>query len=78
MSCGVGQRRGWDPELLWLWRGPVAIAPIGPLAWDPLCATGVALEKEKKKKKERALELDGGDESTTKYLMSLTCTLKND
>ena len=24
MSCGVGRRRGLDPMLLWLWRGPVA------------------------------------------------------
>ena len=29
----VKDRRGSDPELLWLWRRPVATAPIGPLAW---------------------------------------------
>ena len=50
MSCGVGCRRGSDPVLLWLWRRPAAIAPIRPLAWEPPYATGVALEKTKKKK----------------------------
>ena len=32
---------------------PVATAPIQPLAWEPPHATGAALEKAKKKKKER-------------------------
>ena len=27
-SCGVGHRRGSDLALLWLWRRPVATAPI--------------------------------------------------
>ena len=31
--------------LLWLWRRPVAVAPIGPLAWEPPYAMGVALKK---------------------------------
>ena len=52
MSCGVGRKLGWDPVLLWLWCRPVATAPIRPLAWEPLCAAGVALEKTKKKKKD--------------------------
>ena len=47
MSCGVGFRRGSDPSLLWLWRRPVAIAPIRPLAWESPCAAGAALEKKK-------------------------------
>ena len=51
MSCGVGRRRGLDPELLWLWCRPVATAPVRPLAWGPQYAMGVALEKTKKKKK---------------------------
>ena len=50
MSCGVGRRRGSDLALLWLWRRPVATAPIGPLAWEPPHAAGVALEKAKKQK----------------------------
>uniref|UniRef100_A0A5G2RFV5 Receptor-type tyrosine-protein phosphatase H n=2 Tax=Sus scrofa TaxID=9823 RepID=A0A5G2RFV5_PIG len=41
VSCGVGCRCGSDPVLLWLWRRPAAAAPIGPLAWEPPCATGV-------------------------------------
>ena len=52
VSCGVGHRRGSDPALLWLWRGPVATAPIRPLAWEPPCAAGAAQEIEKKKKPE--------------------------
>ena len=28
MSCGVGSRCGLDPELLWLWCRPAAVAPI--------------------------------------------------
>ena len=50
MSCGVGHRCGLD-LVLWLWRRPVAIAPIGPLAWVPPYATGAALKRQKKKKK---------------------------
>ena len=49
MSCGAGRRRGLDPPLLWLWRRPVATAPIGPLAWEPPYAAGAALEKTEKK-----------------------------
>ena len=51
MSCGVGCRRGSDPELLWLWRRPVATAPIQPLAWEPPHAAGAAQEMEKRQKK---------------------------
>ena len=64
MSCGVGCRRGLDPELLWLRRRLVATAPIQPLAWEPPYAAGAAQEiattttttkdkKTKKKKKKR-------------------------
>ena len=48
MSRSVGQRRGLNPELLWLWRRPAATALIRPLAWEPPYATGVAPEKGKK------------------------------
>jgi len=59
VSCGVGCRRGLDPELLWLWRTPVATAPIRPLAWEPPYGAGVAQEMAKKKKKKIvALERD--------------------
>ena len=56
MSCGVGHRHGSDVAVLWLWRRLVAIAPIGPLAWEPPYATGAALKKKKKKKKKRPRE----------------------
>ena len=45
MSCGRGCRHSWDPALLWLWRRPVATAPVQPLAWEPLYAMGAALER---------------------------------
>ena len=59
MNCGVGCRCSSDPALLWLWRRPVAIAPIGPLAWEPPHTMGAAQEmakKDKKKKKKDNLE----------------------
>ena len=48
MSYGVGHRHGSDPVWLWLWRGPVATALIGPLVWEPPYAAGAALEKAKR------------------------------
>ena len=50
MSCGVGCRRGSDPELLWLWRRLAATAVIRLLAWEPPYAAGAALEKRQKGK----------------------------
>ena len=44
MRCGVGRRHRSDPALLWLWRRPVAAAPIQPLAWEPPYAAGAAQE----------------------------------
>ena len=48
VSCGVGRRCGSDPALLWLWRRPVATAPIRPLAWEPPYAARAAQENGKK------------------------------
>ena len=56
MSCSVGRRRGLDPALLWLWHRPATIALIGPLAWELPYATGVALIRQKTKKKNVILE----------------------
>ena len=62
MSCGVGHRRGSNPEVLWLWHRLAATAPIRPLAWEPPYASGAALKKakrqkgKKKKKREREKE----------------------
>ena len=52
MSCGVGRRRGTDPELLWLWRKLAAVTLIRLLAWELPYAEDVALES-KKKERER-------------------------
>ena len=45
MNCGAGQRPGLDPTWLWPWHRPAAVAPIGPLAWEPPYAVCVALKK---------------------------------
>ena len=52
MSCGVGHRHSLDPALLWLWPRLPAAALIRPLAWELPYATGLALKRPKKKKKE--------------------------
>ena len=33
--------------MLWLWCRPAAVAPIGPLAWEPPYASGAALKRKK-------------------------------
>ena len=50
MSYGVGRRHSSDPALLWLWRRPVATAPIRPLAWEPPYAAGAIQEMAKRQK----------------------------
>lgn len=40
-----------DPALLWLW--PVATAQIRPLAWELPYTVGMALKRQKTKKKEK-------------------------
>ena len=37
--------------MLWLWRRLAAVALVRPLAWEPPYATGVALKRQKEKKK---------------------------
>ena len=49
MSCGGGHRHGSDLALLWLWHRLAAVAPIGPLAWEPPYAARAALKKKGKK-----------------------------
>ena len=53
MSCGEGHRHNSELALLWLWFRPAAVAPIGPLVWDPPYDVGVALKRPKKKRKEK-------------------------
>ena len=57
MSCGVGQRRSLDPELLWLWGKRAAVALIRPLAWEPPYASSVALKSIKKIQKKNSVYL---------------------
>ena len=45
ISCSVGRRCDLDLVLLWLWRGPAAIALIRPLAWEQPHATGATVKK---------------------------------
>ena len=49
MSCGVGHRGGLDPAFLCLWHRLAAVAPIGPLAWEPAYAVCATLKRKKKK-----------------------------
>ena len=50
-----------DLALLWQWHRPAAAAPIQLLAWEPPYASGVALQRQKKKKESncRALGCHG-------------------
>ena len=59
VSCGVDCRHGSDLALLWLWCRPAAVALIQPLAWEPLYAAGVALKRQKTKKRKEKKERKG-------------------
>ena len=61
MRCGVGGRCSSDLALLWLWRRSAATAPIGPLAWEPPYAAGVALEKDKQTIKKSPQAANAGE-----------------
>ena len=50
MSCGIGDRRGSDGMLLWLWHRLAATAPIQPLACEPPYAAGAVLKRQKKER----------------------------
>ena len=43
-------KSGSDLVLLWLWCGPAAVAPIGPLAWEYPYTMGAAPRRKKRKK----------------------------
>ena len=80
MSCGIGCRRGLDPELLWLWRKLVATALIRPLAWEPPYPSGVALEKAKrqkdqKKKKKKSISLSSLNHAFSLWAVQVFLTL---
>ena len=52
IQLGTMRLRVKDPMLLWLWLWcrPAAVAPNGPLAWEPPHAMGVALKKKRQNK----------------------------
>ena len=58
MSCGVGGRPGSDLVLLWLWHRLAATAPIQPQAWEPPYTVGMAIKRQKKKKKSNKYTLE--------------------
>ena len=41
----------WVADAAWLWRRPAAVAPVGPLAWEPPYAVGAAIKRQKRKRK---------------------------
>ena len=53
VSCGVSRRRGLDPELLWLRRGPAAVALIQPLSLGTSTCHGCGPKKSKNKNKNK-------------------------
>ena len=75
MSCDVGYRHSSDSKLLWLWCRLAAVALIGPLAWEPPYAMGVALKNKKQKKRVREgdlLEKDHPKPTPSGWTSSLT------
>ena len=51
MTCGVGHRHGSDPT--WLWHRLVGVVLNRPLDWEPPCAMGVGLKRQKTKDKKK-------------------------
>ena len=56
MSCDVGHRLSLDLVLLWLWYRSEAVASVRPLTWELSHALGVALKRQKIKKKKKGRE----------------------
>ena len=46
-----------DLALPWLWGRPAAVAPIGPLTWEPLYAVGAALKSKKAKQNKKLIKI---------------------
>ena len=57
MSSDVGHSWGLDLVMLWLWCRSVSAALIQLLAWEPPCAVGKALKRQKIDKFKNFLEL---------------------
>ena len=54
MSCGIGLRHGPDCALLWCRLAATAL--IQPLAWELPYAAGVAIKREKHRRREKRNE----------------------
>ena len=71
-----------DLALLWLWCRSAAVAPTGPLAWEPPYAVGVSLRSKKKKKEiaetKRNLSLSYRLVSQTQYTRVLKISSKQE
>ena len=82
MSYDVGLRCGLDIGLLWLWRRPVAAAPILPRAWELPYAAGAALKKEKINKRNTLFQkyfsakYIQGNETNTVHFCACLCNQK--
>ena len=63
----VGHRSGSDPVLLWLWCRSATAARIGLLAWELPYASGVALKRQKRRKKEIEKEKENVTVSSRDY-----------
>ena len=78
MSCGVGRRCSSDPALLWLGCRLAAIAPVGPLAWEPPYANPEKTKKDqKKKKKEKKGKINRKYQTEVMELKNTMTELKN-
>ena len=71
VSYGFGYRHGSNPALLWLWCRLAGIALIGPLSWEPPYATGVALKRQKMKKKKRKKTEYGMEQRVSTILLQV-------
>ena len=77
MNCGVNHRHSSDPELLWLWRRPVATVPIGPQPGNlHVLQGGPKKTKRKKRKKERRI-IHYADDDEINIQKSIVCLFAN-
>ena len=53
VTCGVGHRRGSDPELLWPWHRLEATAPTGPLGLGTSICHGRGSKKRERQKERK-------------------------
>ena len=58
MNCDVGQRRGLDHTLLWLWHRLAVAALIRLLAWELPYAQGAALKSKNRSSRRGSAEMN--------------------